>query len=126
MNRFATLLVIIFLFACKKNTVIEVPGEQRLITKIEGSTRGAVGQPVILTLSWAYYNGCQALDKFVETTQGNTRSIWSYGSPTPGVCTQDAGIKTKSYTFTAAMAGEYELRFYNLGLSFISHIFTIY
>ena len=115
-----TLLII----SCNKNDdVIFVHWN---ITKVEGPGTGNINQQIALTVYWPYGSGsCDVLDKFVETKQGNIIYIKAYGHTTSGICTADAGIKTKIYDFLSASAGTFELRFVNRDNTFISHTIVI-
>jgi hypothetical protein len=117
-----TLLII----SCNKNNDKEVILVHWNVTKVEGPASGNVNQTVALTVSWPYGSGsCDVLDKFEETKQGNIIYIKAYGHTTSGICTMDAGIKTKTYNFRSASAGTFELRFVNRDNTFISHTIVI-
>jgi hypothetical protein len=111
--------------SCKKNKDIDNL-KQWDMTNVEGATAGNTNQVISLTVSWPFRSGCDALDLFKETRQGNTVSIKAYGHTTAGFCTDDAGIKTKTYGFKANVAGTYELRFINTDSSAIVHTITIH
>ena len=94
--------------------------------KVEGAITGTVNQPLALTVYWPYTSGtCDFLDKFEETKQANIILIKAYGHRSGGLCTDDAGVKTKIYNFVSTTAGTFELRFINKDNSFISHFVTV-
>ncbi|MEO7049742.1 MAG: hypothetical protein ABI091_30845 [Ferruginibacter sp.] len=96
------------------------------MTNAEGSLTGLVNQPSAFTVSWPYTSGsCDFLDKFEESRQGSIIFIKAYGHVNKGVCTDDAGTKTKIYNFTSITPGTFELRFINKDSSFISRMITI-
>jgi hypothetical protein len=125
MRLFLFAVFTLFVLSCNKpdNEIIFIHWN---VTKVEGPATGNINQTVALTVSWPYGSGsCDVLDKFEETKQGNIIYIKAYGHTTSGICTMDAGIKTKTYNFLSASAGTFELRFVNRDNTFISHTIVI-
>jgi hypothetical protein len=125
MKQTIALLFCVSLFACKKENVDDPVYFQRMVTKVEGTFNGTISQPVDITVYWPYSNGCDVLEKFTKSQQGNIISIKAFGYTKAGLCTQDAGIKTKMFSFKSAIPGVFELRFYNPDNSFVTHTITI-
>ncbi len=128
MRRMIIVTIILFTFSCTKNSEPNIPVTPLLqfnMTKVEGGLSGTTNQPVNLTVYWLYSSGCDVLDKFEESRQANIVSIKAYGHINEGICTHDAGIKTKIYNFTSTTAGTFELRFINRDNSFITQFVTI-
>ena len=123
MRRFLFAVFTFLIISCNKSD--EVIFVHWNVTKVEGPATGNVNQPVALTVYWPYGSGCDVLDKFEETKGGNIIYIKAYGHTTSGICTMDAGIKTKIYNFLSASAGTFELRFVNPDNTFISHTIVI-
>ena len=118
--------LILATISCNKKNDSNVSLTQWNITKVEGSSTGNVNQSLALIVYWPYSSGCDILDNFQETKQANVIFVKAYGhTASGGICTDDAGIKTKIYNFTSATAGTFELRFINRDNSFISHFITI-
>ena len=126
MRLFLFALFTSLIISCNKNNDSEITLLHWTVIKVEGPATGNVNQPVALTVYWPYGSGsCDVLDKFEETKEGNIIYIKAYGHIKGGVCTADAGIKTKIYNFLSASAGTFELRFVNSDNTFISHIIVI-
>ena len=112
--------------SCTKKTDPNISFIQWNMTIVEGGLTGRANQSLALTVYWPYTSGsCDVLDNFEETKQGNIISIKAYGHSNGGICTDDAGIKTKIYNFISATSGTFELRFINKDNSFISRFITI-
>jgi hypothetical protein len=118
------ILAVLLTLSCKKDKDNKNL-KQWDMTKVEGAAAGNTNQVISLTVSWPFRSGCDALDEFRETREGNTVSIKAYGHTAEGPCTDNAGIKTKAYEFKASKAGTYELRFINIDNSVIVHPLTI-
>jgi hypothetical protein len=112
--------------ACKKEAVEDGSLVQYNMTTVTGSNTAAVNQPVLLTVSYRYSNGCQVIDTFKQEAIGNVIFIKAFGHfDKSAFCTQDAGTKFKVYTFTSSSKGTFGLRFTNIDNSFISHTITV-
>ena len=126
MRLFLFALFTLLILSCNKPNDNEVIFLHWTVVKVEGPATGNVNQPVAITVYWPYGSGSyDVLDKFVETKEGNMIYIKAYGHRTSGICTMDAGIKTKTYNFLSASAGIFELRFVNRDNTFISHTIVI-
>jgi hypothetical protein len=97
----------------------------KLLQKVEGPTSANRSAQVTLNVFWYYSSGCDVFSKFEETRQGNVITIQSLGYYAEGICTMDAGVKTKPYTFVSSQSGVFELRFLNKDSSVISHFITV-
>jgi len=119
-------LLVVLAISCNKNNESPIILSTWPITKVEGPATGSINQPVALTVYWPYSSGsCDVLDKFSELRQGSFVTIKAFGHSAGGVCTADAGIKTKIYHFVSASPGTFELRFRSSDSSFITHTVTI-
>jgi len=126
MRLFLFALFTLLIISCNKPNDNEVIFIHWTVTQVEGPTSGNINQTVALIVYWPYGSGsCDVLDKFVETKQGNIIYIKAYGHTTSGICTMDAGIKTKTYNFLSASPGTFELRFVNPDNTFILHTIVI-
>ncbi|MEO5943759.1 MAG: hypothetical protein ABIP30_07290 [Ferruginibacter sp.] len=119
------ILLSIFLFSCSKNNEPKILLSQWNITNIDGQAAAKKNEPVSLTVYWPFSSGCDILDKFESSQQGNIIIIKAYGHTSGGICTMNAGIKTKVYTFTPSGVGNFELRFISRDSSIISHLITV-
>lgn len=96
------------------------------VIKVEGASNGTKNQIVPLTVYWPYTSGsCDVLSKFETSRKGSIIEIIALGYSSGGICTMDAGIKTKIYEFTSSSAGTFELRFMNRENTYLSHTVVI-
>ena len=124
MQRILFAIFTLLIVCCNKKN--EVTFSHWNVTKVEGPAAGNANQAIALTVYWPYGSGsCDVLDKFEETREGSIIYIKAYGHVTSGICTMDAGIKTKIYNFFSASTGTFELRFVNRDNTFISHTIII-
>lgn len=121
MKKLFSILCIVSFLSCKKEETQDPVYFQRIITKVEGDTTGTVNQVIDITVYWPFSSGCDILDRFEEQRTGSTLTIKAIGHFYNGVCTQDAGIKTRIYKFSSSVKGNFELRFYNPDNTFITH-----
>jgi len=98
---------------------------QWIITKVEGPTKGVVNDSIPIIVYWPYGNGCDVLDRFEETQQGDEIDIKAFGHTNYGFCTEMAGIKTKVFNFYASSPGKYKLKFLNPDETYFIHIVTV-
>jgi hypothetical protein len=119
------LWVALIAISCSKSDDSDKPYRQWLVTKVEGPSNGIINQAVVITVYWPYSSGCDVLSKFEETRAGQIINIKALGYTSGGICTMDAGIKTKMYEFISSTPGTYELRFFNPDDSFIAHTVVI-
>lgn len=123
----AILLLCLFgTVACKKDTV--VPSEKvHEISSVSGPTTASVNTSITLTVTYPYSNGCDFIERFTESRSGNTVTLKAVTKPvrSDAVCTQDAGLRTIAYPFTASATGTYLLRFLKSDGSSIDHSITV-
>ena len=117
-------IMLLFILSCNKEKEI-IEGIHWNILKVEGLTTGAIQQPIEIIVYWGYSSGCDFLNRFEESKTGNVIHIKAIGQTSSGICTTDAGIKTRIYTFTPNSTGIFEFRFINTDNSIITHIVTI-
>ena len=70
-------------------------------------------------------NGCGKFNKFVETINGNTRTIKVIAKYEGCICTQDASIKSTNYVFTTSTTGTYTLKFQKADGTFFTETVVI-
>ncbi len=118
-------LISFLAFSCNKDNDADKKLTQWAVIKVEGATSGNINQVVPITVYWPYTSGCDVLSKFEASWKAPIINITALGYSSGGICTMDAGIKTKIYEFTSASAGTFELRFMNKDNSYISHVVVI-
>lgn len=108
-------LFIFFCFllnACSKS---QTPNE--CVSFVETSIEGVELIPTIdmlgatFKVDFGISNGCGKFNKFVETINGNTRTIKVIAKYEGCICNQDASIKSANYVFTTSITGTYTLKF---------------
>jgi len=123
------LLVAGFLFfslmACKKEKLPN--GELHDITSVAGPTTGAVNTDIVLTVTYPFRDGCDAIERFEESRWGKTVTIKGITKPVDkgAFCTQNAGLRTMEYKFKASTTGTYELRFLKPDNTTVNHTIAI-
>lgn len=95
------------------------------VTSINAPTIGSVNESINIEVNFGVFNGCGGFGKFIETENGNIRTIEVEAKYEGCICTQDAPIRTTNYEFTASNAGEYELNFKSSPTEFITVNLTI-
>lgn len=114
------------LAACKKETRF-TEAKHHDVTSVSGPATGTVNNPVTLTVTYPYSNGCDYIGSFEESRSGATALIKAMSKPVAkdAVCTQDAGSRTVEYKFSSSTAGTFVLQFLKPDGSSISHTLTI-
>ncbi len=129
MNKFkftAYLLIIALLFnSCKKENAEDINYTHWPVVQVDGVQQATIGQNITLTVHWPYSSGCDIVDKFETKKLGSVYSIKTLGYYEDKICTQDAGIKTITYLFSATSAGTYDLNFENPDGSVITHTILV-
>lgn len=95
------------------------------VTSVSAPNTGAINETVNIEVNFGVFNGCGGFGKFIETENGNSRTIEVEAKYEGCICTQDAPIRTTNYEFTASNAGEYELNFISSPTEFITVNLTI-
>ena len=122
----AYLIIVALIFnSCKKDSAEEVNYTHWPIVQVDGAQQAIVGQNIMLTVHWPYSSGCDVLEKFDTKNVATVYTIKALGYYQNSICTQDAGIKTKEYLFSASVAGSYELNFVNPNGSVITHLILV-
>ena len=130
MRRLILFLFIVGSIACSKSNSdpgnnVPATSHQWTITKVEGPGSGQVNDSVPITVYWPYASGCDVLDRFEQTQQGDDVYIKAFGHTNYGFCTQMTGIKTKIFNFYTGTPGKYRLKFLNPDNSFFTHTVII-
>ncbi len=118
-------LITLLSISCNKNKDEDKNLRHWPVVKLEGASNGTKNQVIPITVYWPYSSGCDVLSAFKASKQESIISIIPLGYTSGGICTMDAGIKTKIYEFTSASAGTFELRFLNRDNTFISHTVVV-
>ncbi len=95
------------------------------VASVNAPTSGNVNETINIEVNFGVFNGCGGFGKFIETENGNVRTIELEAKYEGCICTQDAPIRTANYEFTASNTGEYELNFKSSPTEFITVNITI-
>jgi hypothetical protein len=126
------LLIPIILFgiimSCTDNDDKEdecITNKTEYITSVNSPNTGIVNETVNIEVSFGVFNGCGGFGKFIETQNGNNKTIEIEAKYEGCICTQDAPIRTVNYEFIANSTGDYELNFKSSPTEFITVNLTI-
>jgi hypothetical protein len=95
------------------------------VTSINAPTTGAVNETINIEVSFRVINGCGTFEKFIETENGNSKTIEVEAKYEGCTCTQALEIRTVNYDFTANKSGDYQLNFKSSPTEFITANITI-
>lgn len=95
------------------------------ITSVEGPIIGTVDQDITLTAKFNAENSCGEFEKFVETTNANTKTIHVQVKYVGSNCGSNPTEKTVPYTFRVNRAGTYTFKFKKNDTQFINHVVTV-
>lgn len=90
------------------------------INSVEGPAIGVIDQDITLTTTFTAENSCGTLNKFVETTSSNTKTIYAQVKYV-GECGSSPVTITAPYTFRVNRAGTYTFKFKKNESQFITH-----
>lgn len=95
------------------------------VTSVNAPTTGTINEAIDIEVNFGVFNGCGGFGKFIETENGNVKTIEVEAKYKGCICTQDVPIRTTHYVFTAKNKGEYELNFKSSPTEFITVNLTI-
>tara|TARA_R110002049_G_scaffold306173_2_gene504188 strand:+ start:1018 stop:1419 length:402 start_codon:yes stop_codon:yes gene_type:complete len=107
----------------KENGCISTKTEY--VTSVDSPTTGMVNEKISIEINFQVFNGCGGFGKFIETENGNIKTIEVEAKYEGCICTQDAPIRTTNYEFIANSTGNYELNFKSSPTEFITVYMTI-
>ncbi len=107
----------------EENECIEY--EMSYVTSVDAPTSGTINESINIEVNFGVYNGCGGFGNFIETTNGNVRTIEVEAKYEGCICTQDAPIRAATYEFIATNSGDYELKFKSSPTEFITVNLTI-
>jgi uncharacterized membrane protein len=129
-NIFLLISIIIFgiIMSCTDNDDKEgecITNKTEYTTSVNSPNTGTVNETVNIEVSFRVFNGCGGFGTFIETQNGNNRTIEVEAKYEGCICTQDVPIRTVNYEFIANSAGNYELNFKSSPTEFITVNLTI-
>ncbi|MFI2742756.1 hypothetical protein ACG2LH_08455 [Zhouia sp. PK063] len=119
---------IIFIFICTLVSSCDsddkndecIQNEIGYVTTLTAPSSGSVNETINIEVNFRVFNGCGKFGKFMETENGNTRTIEVEAKYEGCNCTQDAPIRTTNYEFVANSPGNYTLKFKSSPTEFIT------
>ncbi len=102
-----------------------ISNQTEYITSVVSPNTGNVNQIMNIEVKFGVINGCGGLGKFIETNNGNTRTIEVEAKYEGCICTDDMPIRTVNYEFIPTNSGDYELKFKSSPTEFITVNLTI-
>lgn len=119
-------LLLIVIFSCSKepeNNCVE--NRIAYATSINSPSTGTVNENISIEVSFGVNNGCGNFGKFIETQNGNTKTIEVEARYEGCVCTMDAPTRKTNYVFKTQNSGNYVLKFKSGPTEFITANLTI-
>ncbi|MFT5243353.1 MAG: hypothetical protein ACI8QQ_001283 [Psychroserpens sp.] len=95
------------------------------VTSVNSPTTGTVNETISIKVNFRVINGCGGFEKFIETENGNSKTIEVEAKYEGCTCSQALEIRTVNYDFTASKSGDYELSFKSSPTEFITANLTI-
>ena len=120
------ILLLVLITSCEKNNLdATIKGNQWDIVNIKGSNSSLAGDTIQISVFYPTSSGCDVLDRFENTINGNTYMVSAFGHTEKAMCIQYAGIKSAIYKFTTKIKGTYNLCFQRRDGSLLNHNLTI-
>ncbi len=105
-------LLLFVIFSCSKETENNcVENRIAYVSSINSATTGKVNENINIEVSFGVNNGCGNFGKFIETQNGNTKTIEVEARYEGCVCTLDAPTRKTNYVFKTQNSGNYILKF---------------
>lgn len=95
------------------------------VTAVNAPSTAMVNETINIEVSFQVFNGCGQFGRFIETQNGNSRTIEVEARYEGCICTQDAPIRKVNYEFVPKNAGNYELNFKSVQSSSITVDITV-
>jgi len=119
-------IILLVIISCSKdhdNSCIE--NRTEYVTSVNSPSTGTVNESIIIEVSFGVDNGCGNFGKFIETGNGNTKTIEVEARYQGCICTQDAPTRKTNYVFKTQNSGNYTLKFKSSSTEFITANLTI-
>lgn len=119
-------LLLFVIFSCSKepeNSCIE--NRIAYVTSTNSPSTGNVNENINIEVSFGVNNGCGNFGKFIETQNGNIKTIEVEAKYEGCICTMDAPTRKTNYIFKTQNSGNYILKFKSSSTEFITVNLTI-
>lgn len=118
--------LLLVIFSCSKepeNNCIE--NRIAYVSSINYPSTATVNENISIEVSFGVNNGCGNFGKFIETQNGNTKTIEVEARYEGCVCTLDAPTRKSNYVFKTQNSGNYIFKFKSSSTEFITANLTI-
>lgn len=99
--------------------------QKEFVTAVTGPTTGAVNEDITLTVTYAVDNSCGQFNKYVQTVNGNTKTIEVEAKYVGTDCGTTPATKTEPYKFKVIQAGTYVFKFKKSATEFITQTVVV-
>ena len=106
------------------NAVVPVL-KKSFVTAVTGPVEGDVNQELTLNVTFAVENNCGSFNKYIETTEGTTKTIEVEAKYEGTNCGTTPTTKATTYKFKSAAEGTYALKFKKTATEFVTHTIVI-
>ena len=119
-------ILLLWIMSCSKEQDSNcIENKIAYVTLINSPLTGTVNQNITIEVSFGVNNGCGNFGKFIETQNGNTKTIEVEARYEGCVCTQDAPTRKTNYVFKTQNSANYILKFKSSATEFITANLTI-
>lgn len=119
-------ILLLWIMSCSKEQDSNcIENKIAYVTLINSPSTGSVNQNINIEVSFGVNNGCGNFGKFIETQNGNTKTIEVEARYEGCVCTQDAPTRKTNYVFKTQNSANYILKFKSSATEFITASLTI-
>ena len=107
--------------SCSKNDKNEcVSNRLGYVTSVNSPSNGIINEIINIEVNFGVNNSCGGFGEFIETQNGNVRTIEVMARYEGCFCAQYAPLITVNYEFITQNSGNYELRFKSNETDFIT------
>jgi hypothetical protein len=121
---YLTALIIIssLIISCEKDNQNKdcIEYDTGYVTSVNSTTTGTVNETINIEVNFRVLNGCGGFEQFIETENGNIKTIEVEAKYEGCICSQDVPIRKVNYHFIASKSGDYELNFKSSPTEFIT------
>lgn len=124
-NQMLMLGLVIAILSCNKADKNCVDYRPAYITSSSTPNSGNIGEPINIEISFVVNNSCGGFGNFIETNNGNTKTIEIEAKYTGCSCLMNIPTRKVNYFFTAYHSGTYYLRYKSGSSEFITDTLVI-
>jgi hypothetical protein len=120
------LFVAVSLTSCSKDDdQPQAVTKTSLVSAITGPTTGTPNQELSFTVTYAVENNCGTFNKFIETTNENTKQIEVQSKYEGTSCGSTPATKTTTYKMKPTAEGTYTLKFKKTATEFLTQTIVV-